>query len=322
MKTMRAVVASDGKPTIVEDYPVPPMTAECVRIAVRATALNRADLMQVRGQYPPPAGAPHTLGLELAGEIVEVGAKVSGWEVGQRVMALVAGGGYAEQAVVHHEHIMPIPDGLSYEQAAAIPEAFLTAYSNMIEIGRLCDNERVLIHAGASGVGLAAIQLASISGAEVYTTASAAKHAICRENGADVTIDYRTQNFADVIRETCGGVHLVIDFIGAPYWDDNVRVLEKWGRLVLVGLMGGTEKTINLRDIMAKRLSIMGSTLRNREHGLKSALIRNFSGWGLPLFANDDLKANVWRVMALDEVRAAHALMRENKNAGKIVLTL
>jgi tumor protein p53-inducible protein 3 len=318
---MRAVIARNNRPELVELTDPEPATDELL-VHVRATALNRADLLQVAGNYPPPPGAPATLGLEFAGEIIATGADVTAFQPGQRVMALVAGGGYAEKAVVKAAHAMPVPDHLSDEEAAAIPEAFLTAYSNMVEIGGLQNGERVLIHAGASGVGLAAAQIARAMGAEPIVTASAAKHDICRQAGAVMTIDYRTENFADRILERYSGVHLVIDMVGAPYWDDNLRVLEKWGGLVFVGLMGGSRKEINLGDIMAKRLRIMGSTLRNRSDERKAELIASFSRWALPRFAEGVLRPNVWRIMPLAEVAQAHILMQENANAGKIVLAV
>lgn len=319
---MRAVIGQNDQPVII-DLPEPIPAPDEVLIRVHATALNRGDLLQVRGMYPPPAGAPDTLGLELAGEVIGIGENVTRWRVGDRVMALVAGGGYAEQATVHQDHVMAIPNNFTYEQAAAIPEAFLTAYSNMVQIGRLVTNERVLIHAGASGVGLSAIQIAKASGAVIYATASANKHAICLEYGADHVIDYRSTNFADVIlADQPNGVNLVIDFIGAKYWEDNVRVLSQWGRLVFVGLMGGMKQEVNFRQIMDKRLTIAGSTLRNRTIQEKADLIADFSAWGLPLFEQGVLRPNVWRVLGLVDVVEAHALMMDNQNAGKIVLTI
>jgi putative PIG3 family NAD(P)H quinone oxidoreductase len=318
---MRAVIAKDRQPAIVTLPDLTPAADE-VLIHVKATALNRADLLQVKGNYPPPPGAPETLGLELAGEVAAIGQDVTHVRVGDRVMVLVGGGGYAEQATVKAAHVIPIPAHLSYEEAAAIPEAFLTAYSNMIDIGRLTQGERVLIHAGASGVGLAATQIAKAIGATVIVTASAAKHEICQATGADMTIDYKTENFPERIIQTYGGVHLVLEMIGAPYWDDNMRVLANWGRLVFIGLQGGALKEINFGVIMQKRLSIMGSTLRNRTDAEKTTLIHNFTTWAMPHFEAGTLKPNIWKIMPLDDVVAAHDLMRENANAGKIVLTV
>ena len=318
---MRAVIARDNHPELVELPDPVPGPGELL-INVAATALNRADLMQVAGKYPPPPGAPETLGLELAGTVAAVGDGVTAFAIGDRVMALVGGGGYAEKAIVHAEHALPIPEDMSLIAAAAIPEAFLTAYSNMVEIGQLAAGERVLIHAGASGVGLAATQIAKAMGATVIVTASAGKHDICREAGADMTIDYKTEDFADKILKQYGGVNLVVEMVGAPYWNDNMRVLEKWGRLVFIGLQGGAVKEVNFGAIMQKRLTISGSTLRNRTHARKSALIANFRAWSEPHFAAGTLKPNIWRTMPLDDVVTAHELMKANQNAGKIVLTM
>lgn len=318
---MRAVIAQDAKPVIVA-LPVPTPRPGEVLVKVRATALNRADLLQVRGMYPPPPGAPDTLGLELAGEVETLGAGVTAPHPGQRVMALVGGGGYAEYAVVLAEHLMPFPNSWSFVEAAAVPEAFLTAYSNLVEIGHLAAGEVVLVHAGASGVGLAAIQIAKQLGAVVVATASTAKHAVCREHGADLVMDYQHADFAEQVLNAYGGAHLVMDFIGAPYWDANVRALRHWGRLVFVGLMGGAKKEINLSDIMRKRLSVMGSTLRDRTDEEKTGLTQRFSAWAQPHFAAGRLKPSVWRTLPLEDVANAHQLMQENANAGKIVLTV
>jgi putative PIG3 family NAD(P)H quinone oxidoreductase len=318
---MRAVVARD-KQAVIVDLPDPQPGEGELLVDVKATALNRADVLQVAGHYPPPPGAPETIGLEFAGNVVDMGPGVEGFAVGDRVMALVGGGGYAEKAIVHHEHALPVPVNLSDEEAAAIPEAFLTAYSNMVEIGGLGAGERVLIHAGASGVGQAAIQIARLMNATVIVTASAGKHDICRAMGADMTIDYKTENFADRILAEYSGVHLIIEMVGAPYWDDNMRVLEKWGRIVFVGLPGGAMKEVNFGQIMQKRAIVTGSTLRNRTHERKSRLIAAFGEWALPHLSSGRLQANVWKVMPLDEVSAALDMMRNNQNAGKIVLKI
>ena len=318
---MRAIVARD-KQAVIVDLPDPQPGEGELLVDVKATALNRADVLQVAGHYPPPPGAPEIIGLEFAGNVIETGPGAEGFAVGDRVMALVGGGGYAEKAIVHHEHALHVPDNLSHEEAAAIPEAFLTAYSNMVEIGGLRAGERVLIHAGASGVGQAAIQIANLMNATVIVTASAGKHDICRAMGADMTIDYKTENFADRILAEYSGVHLIIEMVGAPYWDDNMRALEQWGRIVFVGLPGGAVKEVNFGQIMQKRAVVTGSTLRNRTHERKSRLIADFGEWALPHLASGRLQANVWKVMALDEVGAALDLMRNNQNAGKIVLKI
>ncbi|MEL7235632.1 MAG: NAD(P)H-quinone oxidoreductase [Chloroflexota bacterium] len=319
---MRAVIAQDKQPVLV-DIPQPEPAADEILVKVHATALNRADLLQVGGGYPPPPGAPDTLGLELAGEVATVGADVTTFTVGQRLMALVGGGGYAEYATVAAAHALPTPDSLSDIEAGALMEAFLTAYTNMFDMGRLAEGETVLIHAGASGVGLAAMQMAKHIGATVIVTASAGKHELCREMGADMCIDYKTENFAErIAAEHKPGVDLVLEMVGAPYWDDNIRVLNKWGRLVFIGLMGGAKKEVNFGHIMGKRLSIMGSTLRNRTHERKADLIARFGEWALPLFADGTLKTTIYTSMPLEQVARAHDLMKSNANAGKIVLTL
>ncbi len=318
---MQAVAARDGKPTLIE-RPIPQPKAGELLVKVSGTAINRADLMQVSGNYPPPPGAPETLGLEFAGEVVEVNAPGNPFAPGARVMALVGGGGYAEYAVVRADHALLVPDNMSNPAAAATMEAFLTAYTNMFDMGRLVAGETVLIHAGASSVGLAATQMAKAIGARVIVTASAAKHDICTAHGADLCIDYKTQPFVDVVQHhDPDGVDLVLEMVGAPYWDGNMQLLKKWGRLVFIGLMGGNEHQIDFRTIMKKRLSIMGSTLRDRDDWRKSDLIRRFGEWGLPLLREGQLKATVWRTLPLSEVATAHDLMRNNANAGKIVLT-
>ena len=318
---MRAVIAQDKKPVIV-DIPIPEPADNELLIKVKATALNRADLLQVGGGYDPPPGAPDTLGLELAGEVVRSGNNESVFPPGARVMALVGGGGYADYAVAAEQHTLVVPDNLTDIEAGAIMEAFLTAYTNMFDMGRLVEGETLLIHAGASGVGLAAIQMAKVVGATVIVTASKEKHAICTEYGADLCIDYKNESFADrILDEYPDGVDLILEMVGAPYWNDNIKVLKKWARLVFIGLMGGAKHEVNFGQIMGKRLSIMGSTLRNREFSRKSDLIMRFGERALPLFQDGTLKPTVWKSMPLDDVQAAHDLMKSNANAGKIVLT-
>lgn len=316
---MRAVIVEDQQPVLVERTTPTPTENEIV-VQVAAASLNRADLLQVAGMYPPPEGASDVLGMEFAGTVMGVGDAVTDVQIGDRVMALVEGGAYAEQAVA--VHYMPVPAALTDVEAAAIPEAFLTAYSNMVELGQLIAGQKVLIHAGASGVGLAAIQIAKQLHATVIVTASAAKHAVCVAHGADMVIDYKTQNFADEIIRAYGSVDLVVDMIGAPYWDDNVRVLAKWGRLSFIGLMGGASTTVNFGHIMRKRLTITGATLRDRTPERKAALVGRFWKWAMPLFKTGALSPTVWKTFPLDAVVQAHETMRENQNAGKIVLTM
>ncbi|MBA3532507.1 MAG: NAD(P)H-quinone oxidoreductase [Ardenticatenales bacterium] len=325
---MKAVVITKaGGPEVLEIREVsdPAPGAGQLLIDIRATALNRADLLQRQGHYPPPADAPPYPGLECAGTINALGESVTGWTVGQRVMALLGGGGYAEKVVVPQESVLPIPEGLSWAEAAAIPEAWLTAYSNMIEIGRLQSGERVLIHAGASGVGSAAIQLAKWRGATVFSTVSQQKVEGVRALGADVVIDYKQENFAErVLEESDGqGVDLILDFIGAPYWDDNLRALALWGRLVLVGLMGGREVKANLGLFLSKKLSVHGSTLRDRTLEQKQRLVAAFTREVLPAFASGQLRPILdERQFTLNEVAEAHRYMEANQNFGKVILLI
>ncbi len=325
---MRAVIVStpgEADCLAIQDVPDPQVGAGEVLIDVRATALNRADLMQRRGHYPPPPGAPPYLGLECAGVVRATGAGVTSWQPGARVMALLGGGGYAEQVVVPQETVMPLPDRLSWAEGAAIPEAWLTAYSNMIEIGGLRAGERVLIHAGASGVGSAAIQLAKWRGATVFTTVSAGKVGAVAALGADVIIDYEREAFATRIEEeTAGaGVNLIVDFIGAPYWEGNMRALALWGRLVLIGLMGGRETEVNLGLFLSKKLSVHGSTLRDRTREQKGRLVSAFSREVLPAFVEGTLHPLLDpRRFTLDEIVEAHRYMEANQNVGKIVVTV
>lgn len=323
---MKAItIPQPGPPEVLTLAEVPePMPGRGeILIEIAATALNRADLMQRAGHYPPPAGASPYPGLECAGRVAACGPEVDRFTVGARVMALLAGGGYAERVAVAQETVMPLPDGLDWAQGAAIPEAWLTAYSNLIEIGGLQAGEVALIHAGASGVGSAAIQLGRRRGATVFATASRSKLARVRELGAAIAVDYAAENFADrVLEATDGrGVNVIVDFIGAPYWKDNLRALARWGRLVLVGLMGGREVRANLGLFLAKKLSVHGSTLRDRTLAEKGRLVRAFAQDVLPDFDSGALQPVLdARRFPLAEAAAAHTYMAQNRNIGKIIL--
>lgn len=302
----------------------PDINSEEVLVKVKATALNRADTLQRKGLYPPPSGASSILGLEMAGYIEEMGKNVKGWNVGDRVFALLSGGGYAEFVNVHQDLIMRIPDSLDFDEAAAIPEAFLTAYQALFYLGKLKREESILIHAGASGVGTAAIQLAKSQGvANIMITASGGKHRLCKSLGANHTIDYKKQNFEKVINEITGGigVDVVIDFLGASYFHQNINCLSMDGRLVILGLMGGNivEKA-NLGKILSKRLVIVGSTLRSRSLNYKIQLSKDFAVMAIPKFVKKELKPVIDSVLDWKEVAEAHRYMECNKNKGKIVL--
>lgn len=292
-------------------------------VRVHATALNRADLLQREGRYPPPPGESEILGLEIAGVVAEKGERCPDWSVGDRVFGLLGGGGYAQYALIHRELAMPVPPSLSLEQAAAIPEVFLTAFQALHWYGAIELGDRVLIHAGASGVGTAAIQLARRAGAIVYVTASAGKHEQCRSLGAERAIDYKSENFADVVGElTAGaGANVVIDFIGGPYFHDNLRALATDGRLIILAMMGGASVSeLNLRRLFAKRAQISTSTLRSRSLAYKVRLTGDFAGSVLPAFLDGDLTPVIDSVFDWTDVREAHRRMEANENAGKIVL--
>ncbi|HEX2122803.1 MAG TPA: NAD(P)H-quinone oxidoreductase [Thermoanaerobaculia bacterium] len=316
---MRAILCKQAKPELT-DVPPPTLGDDDIRIAVRATAVNRADLLQCEGHYPPPAGAPEVLGLECAGTIAETGANVQGWERGQRVMALLAGGGYAEEVAVHAGSVMRVPDALSDAEAAAVPEVFLTAFLNLFLLARAREGETVLIHGGGSGVGTAATTLCKLAGMRVIVTAgSDEKCARCLEHGADVAINYRTEDFV----EKANGVDVILDHIGARYLPRNLDALAVGGRLVVIGSMGGQRAAeIDVVKLLGRRAQLIGSTLRARSAEEKAAVVAAF----LVRFG-DDLDAGrirpvIHTTMPLDRVADAHRLMAASEHFGKIVLTL
>lgn len=295
-----------------------------VRIRVFATALNRADLLQRAGKYPPPAGESEILGLEVAGEVESIGSDVTLHRVGDRVMALLTGGGYAELAVAHEAVVMPLPASLSFEEAAAIPEAFLTAHHALSLLAEVRRNEAVLIHAGASGVGTAAIQLMREAGATVFVTASAAKHSMCQKLGASYTYDYQQGNFANaLLADAPAGVDVILDPVGAPYWEQNIQLLRTDGKLVLLAAMAGSKiEHVSLAPILLKRLSIMGTTLRNRPVSEKIALVQSFWRYAKERFADKTLVPVIDAVYDWTRANNAHERMGNNLNTGKIVLKI
>jgi putative PIG3 family NAD(P)H quinone oxidoreductase len=295
-----------------------------LRIRVAAAGVNRADLLQRRGMYPPPPGASPLLGLECAGEVVEVGERVAGWETGARAMALLPGGGYAEQVVVDAGSALPVPDVLSLEEAGGLPEVYLTVFLNVFELGALPERGRLLVHGGGSGIGTAAIGLAKLAGAQVIVTAgSDEKCARCRALGADVAVNYRTEKFLDAVRAATGGagVDVVLDSIGAPYLADNLAALALGGRLVVIGLMGGASAELNLAALLARRLSLIGSTLRTRPLAEKARLVAAFRArFGADLAAGR-IRPVVDRVLPFERAGEAHRLLQASEHFGKVVLT-
>ena len=324
---MRAAVISEpGDPDVFEirELPDPEPGPEEILVAVHASALNRADLMQRRGGYPAPPGIRGDVpGLEMAGVVEATGERVTTWQVGDRVMALLGGAGYASRVTVHERQVMAVPDNLSFDEAAAIPEVYLTAFDALFQHCELLPGESVLVHAAGSGVGTAATQLASVSGCRVYGTAgSEDKLARAADLGLDVGVNYHEADFAEVIAEDTGGagVNVILDVIGAPYWERNLASLAVRGRLVLVGTMGGGRLETNLGLLMGKRLRVHGTVLRARPLEEKAALTQIFARRHLGHFASGQLVSVVDRVYPLDEVAEAHRHMESNANFGKIVL--
>ncbi|MFN4294274.1 MAG: NAD(P)H-quinone oxidoreductase [Thermoflexales bacterium] len=304
------------------DAPDPQPAEGELLVRVRATAVNRADTLQRRGHYAPPPGASPILGLELAGEVAQPAGP---WQTGDRVMAVVTGGGYAELATVPAGMAMRIPDRFSFEQAAAIPEVFLTAYLNLFTLGKLSAGETALIHAGASGVGTAAIQLARAAGAQVIATAgSPEKVAFCRDLGASLAINYKQEDFAErVLAFTAGrGADVVLDFVGAPYWNANLRAIATNGRLMLIGMLGGSRGELDLGPIMAKRITVTGAALRRTPLPEKIALTQAFAAFAMPRFERGELRPIIDSIYPLRDAAEAHRRMEANRNIGKIVLVV
>ena len=309
---------------ILSEAPIPTPAPGEILIKVKATALNRADILQRKGKYPPPPGASQILGLEFAGEVA---SQVGPWKVGDRVMGIVSGGSYAEYLTTYPDQIMPVPQHLSWQEAAAVPEAFLTAYQTLKLLGKITVGDSVLIHAGGSGVGTAAIQLAKKFGAKdiIVTAGSSEKIEKCLALGATTGINHKSEDFSSVIKtQTYGrGVDVILDFIGADYWQKNMDSLAVDGRWVLIGSMGGVKiKDVSLADILKKRVTIVGTTLRSRSLEYKKELLKDFeSDLGLALNYGE-LKPIIDSIFQLSEVALAHERMESNKNFGKIVLSI
>ncbi len=307
------------------ECPQPTIGADEVLVKVKATALNRADILQRKGNYPPPPGATEIMGLEMAGEVIALGKRVQRWQIGQRVCGLLAGGGYAQFVRIHEELLMPVPEQMSFEQAAAIPEVFLTAYQALALLAQIKPGEKVLIHAGASGVGTAAIQLVKHLGGEALVTASKPKHELCVSLGADFAVDYKTENFENRIKEKTDGlgVDIIIDFIGAPYFEANINLLKSDGRLVILAFMGGAKVNhLNLAKVLLKRVKIIGSTLRGRTLAYKIGLNRSFVDHCWEHFNTRKLQPVIDSIFPWEKVIEAHRRMESNQNKGKIVLTV
>lgn len=321
------VVRAPGDETVLEfgEAPTPACGPAEVLIRVRAVAVNRADLMQRMGFYPPPPGASEILGLECAGVVEAVGREVTRFRTGDRVMALLSGGGYAELAAVDQGSVLPVPDGMSDEEAGAFPEVFLTAYSNLFMpgLGALPPGGSALVHGGGGGVGTAAIMLAREARNPIFVTAgSDDKCRRCEALGATAAINYRTDDFVERVRALTDGrgVDVVLDHIGAKYLPKNLAALATGGRLVAIGLMGGATAEVFLGEMLTRRLSIIGSTLRTRSHAEKAAIVSGFRDRFGDALSAGRLRPVIDAVLPLADAAEAHRRMKANEHFGKIVL--
>ena len=324
---MKAIIITQpGAPEVLQlaERPKPTFTADEVLVKVSAAGVNRPDVFQRKGNYPPPAGAPQDIpGLEIAGTVVEVGANITRWKVGDKVCALVIGGGYAEYCNVPAGQCLPIPENLSFIEAASLPETFFTVWSNVFDRGHLQKGESLLVHGGSSGIGVAAIQIAKALGCTVYATAgSDEKCKFCEEFGAAKAINYKTENFADVIKQLTHnkGVDVILDMIGGDYTAPNLQSLADDGRLVFINTMKGKDVNIDLSIVMRKRLTITGSMLRSREISFKVAIAQNLDNTIWPLLISGEIKPIIYKVFPADQAAAAHRLMESSEHIGKIAL--
>ena len=319
-------IKSPGGPEVLapEQRDVPAPGPGEILVKVAAAGVNRPDVMQRQGLYPPPPGAPDIPGLEIAGEIVALGANVERWKTGDRVMALVIGGGYAEYALAHEGHALPV-SSLPMIEAAAIPETFFTVWHNVFERGHLKAGETLLVHGGSSGIGTTAIQLAKNFGARVIVTAgSEEKCAACRDLGADTAINYKTEDFVAATKAATGdkGADVILDMVGGDYIARNYEAAAVEGRIVQIAFQSSPKATVDFRRIMLKRLHHTGSTLRSRSVADKSAIARAVEDNALPLLISGKIKPLIFKTFPLNDAAAAHALMETSAHIGKIVLTL
>ncbi|MBN8871924.1 MAG: NAD(P)H-quinone oxidoreductase [Rhodospirillales bacterium] len=304
--------------------PLPTLKPDEVLIRVAAAGVNRPDVAQRQGSYPPPPGASPILGLEVAGEVVQVGPEVTTLKAGDQVCALTNGGGYAEYAAAPAAQCLPFPAGYDALRAGALPETFFTVWANVFDLGRLAPGETLLVHGGTSGIGVTAIQLAKAFGATVYATAgSEEKCAACKRIGADAAINYRTEDFADAIKRLTGGkgVNVILDMVGAPYATRNIRSLAMDGRLVLIAFLGGSKaENFDFVQVMTKRLTITGSTMRPRTTAQKGAIAAELREKAWPLLAAGKVAPLIHATFPLAEAAEAHRLMESSAHIGKIML--
>lgn len=324
MKDMTAIaITAPGGPEVLRPVRLPIPVPKPGEILVRVTAagVNRPDVLQRQGAYPPPPGAPETPGLEIAGEVTALGEGVKRYEAGDRICALVPGGGYAEFAVVHEDNALPVPPGLSLTEAAAIPETFFTVWTNVFDRGRLKEGEILLVHGGSSGIGTTAIMLGKAFGAVVVVTAgSVEKCKACTELGADLAINYRTEDFVTVLADKGLKPDVILDMVGGDYVAKNLKAVAMHGRIVMIAFQRGSRFEADWMPVMLKRLTFTGSTLRPRSVAEKAEIARALERRVWPLFGAEQLKPIIFRTFPLTEAAAAHALMESSEHIGKIVL--
>lgn len=321
---MKAITIRGGKGGAdaleLQDAPIPEIRPGHVLVRVRAAGVNRPDLLQRSGRYPPPPGASDILGLEVAGEIAAVGEGVARWREGDAVTALLAGGGYAEYALVDARHALPVPANLDHAHAAALPETVFTVWANVFEGGRLQQGETLLVHGANSGIGVTAIQMGKAAGARVFATARGAdKAAKAREIGADVAIDVNSGDWAAAVK-SAGAVDVVLDMMGAGYFAQNLDVLATGGRVVIIAFLTGAAVELNLMTLMMKRLTVTGSTLRSRDADEKARLARAIEEHVWPWIASGGVRIPVDRVFPLERAGEAHACLEQGAQFGKVVL--
>ncbi|RLT42023.1 MAG: NAD(P)H-quinone oxidoreductase [Chloroflexi bacterium] len=325
MKAIQVVQEKGGSRLLWAEADEPVMGPDDVLVDIHATTLNRADLSQAAGTYPPPAGASPILGLDMAGTIAAAGANVRGWQVGDRVCSLLAGGGYAERTVVDHRLLFPVPAGWSWAEAASLPEVYLTAFVNIFMEADFQPGETVLVHGGASGVGTAAIQLVKAAGGRVIATAGKPeKVAACLSVGADRAVNYNDEDFVAVVRDFTGGagVDIILDMVGAAYLQRNISLLKVKGRLVWIATLGGATGEINIGQLMGKRARLIGSVLRARPLEEKIEIVCRFREQFWPQVESGVIRPVIDRSFPVQEAQAAHNAMRGYENIGKIVLTM
>ncbi|CAJ1961560.1 unnamed protein product [Sphenostylis stenocarpa] len=319
------VITSPGGPEVLQLQEVedPQLRDDELLIGVHATALNRADIFQRKGSYPPPKGASPYLGLECSGIVLSLGKNVSKWKIGDQVCALLAGGGYADKVAVPAEQVLPVPPGVSLTDAASFPEVACTVWSTVFMMSRLSRGETFLIHGGSSGIGTFAIQIAKYRGAKVFVTAgSEEKLAFCKSIGADVGINYKTEDFVARVKEETGGqgVDVILDCMGASYYQKNIDSLNLDGRLFIIGLQGGVTTQVDLRSLLAKRLTVQAAGLRNRSVENKAVIISEVEKNVWPAIAEGKVKPVIYKSFPLAEAAEAHQLMESSQHIGKILL--